>query len=91
MVEAKTFDFAFDPEIRTKEIFHNLFQHIFIGNSNRELNFEQVKHAFENAMGNLLDDQAHLTIEHIFHEADKDQSGTLSKREVIDVIRESLK
>ena len=90
MVEAKTFDFKFDPETRTKEIFQNLFQDIFLSNSNRELNYEQVKLAFESNMGDDLDDQDHLTIQEIFSLADVDKSETLSKRELMDIIRESL-
>lgn len=90
MVEARTFDFAFDPETRTKEIFYHIFQPIFMGNGNRELNLDQVRQAFEAQMGDELDGQARLTIEHIFHAADTDNSGTLSKREIMNVIRESL-
>jgi len=90
MVEANTFDFKFDPETRTKEIFKNLFQNIFLSNSYRELNYEQVKLAFESNMGDTLDDQDHLTIQEIFSHADVDNNGTLSKRELMDVIRVSL-
>jgi Ca2+-binding EF-hand superfamily protein len=90
MVETRTFDFVFDPETRTKEIFQNLFQEIFLSNSNRELNYEQVKFAFESNMGDDLDDQDHLTIQEIFSHADVDKNGTLSKRELMDVIRKSL-
>jgi Ca2+-binding EF-hand superfamily protein len=81
---------VFNPETRTKEIFQNLFQEIFLSNSNRELNYEQVKFAFESNMGDDLDDQDHLTIQEIFSHADVDKNGTLSKRELMDVIRKSL-
>ncbi len=90
MVEPTTFNFAFDTETRTKEIFKNMFQDIFLSNSNRELNYEQVKHAFESKMRNDLDDQDHLTIQEIFSLADVDKSETLSKRELMDIIHESL-
>jgi Ca2+-binding EF-hand superfamily protein len=90
MVETKTFDFTFDPATRTKEIFQNLFQEIFLSNGNRDLNYEQVKHAFESKMGSDLDDQDYLTIQEIFSRADVDNNNNVSKRELMDIIRESL-
>ena len=89
MVETKTFDFTFDPATRAKEIFQNLFQEIFLSNGNRDLNYEQVKHALSN-MRSDLDDQDYLTIQEIFSRADVDKNNNVSKRELMDIIRESL-
>jgi len=41
-------------------------------------------------MGDDLDEQTYMRIEDIFHHADVDKNGTLSKRELMDVIRKSL-
>ena len=83
-------DFEFDKESRVKEIFQNVFEDLFLSNSNRPLNFDQVKQALMKQMENDLTDDEFLVIEDMFKAADVDNDGTLSKRELKDLIGDSL-
>lgn len=61
----------FDQEKqRTLEIFHNIFQDIFLSNCGNPINFEQTKIAFKKHMGGSLTKDQMQELEKLFNMAD---------------------
>ena len=77
-------------EERAKQIFHNVFEPVFVSTCGQALTLEQVKKAFMLKLGDSCTSELENDLDTFFYGADENNDGTLEKAEIRKFILQSL-
>ena len=77
-------------EDRSRQIFDNVFEEVFVSNCGNPLSLEQVKTAFQMKLGDSCTEDLENDLESFFYGADENNDGSLDKAEIRNFILQSL-
>ena len=67
---------------RAKQIYHNVFEEVFVSTCGQPLTLEQVKTAFGTKLGDSCTEDLENDLETFFYGADENNDGSLDKAEI---------
>ena len=77
-------------EERARQIFHNVFEPVFVSTCGQPLSLEQVKKAFMLKLGDSCTEELENDLDTFFYGADENNDGSLDKTEIRKFILQSL-